>query len=193
MSEYRPDLDKALGDAGINPFPGAQVSACVECGGDVHIYSHISVRADGGLKCAECTRREENRKGRDPRAIDKHHKWTHGHDPADNDTDPNSPYLYLTLEPTETPLAPKQKEGLSGPPAGVDCFNCLTNRQRKVECRLIGGVDPYVLLAPLGIRPPEDGSKNTEKDIIVICPTCESVTHFKETEFKRLRNKNGYV
>ena len=56
------------------------------------------------------------------REIDRHHHWSPGHDPADDDAHPDSGWLYVTkfIEAERPPEGPKIR-GQSGPPAGMKC------------------------------------------------------------------------
>lgn len=137
--------------------------------------------------CGACWRYLERRKGRDPRAIDRHFKWKAGHDPNDAEADPSSPYVYLDLQPGEAPAPPSQKAQLGGPPAGVDCFDCLGAGRGRREVRLGAAVDPYTLLEPAGFKLKEDTVKTKEKVIITICSTCDAVVHWRESEYLRAR------
>lgn len=175
-----------------NPFPRAMEGGCCDCGGPVHAYSHMSLREDGAQRCDECTRRLEKRMGKDPRQFFKNFFWKHGHDPNDEDADPDSPFFYLKLEAHEEDANPNQKEDLSGPESGVWCFNCLC-RGRKVMTRLVAEVDPYSLLEPTGYKTEEATVKTTEKVVMVICPECTAVNHWREEAFKRERTRQARI
>jgi hypothetical protein len=174
----------------VTPFPRALASSCCRCSGPVHIYEADLQDTPEGLVCGDCTRVEQKRQGRDPRAIDKHFKWAPGHDPNDQEADPDSGFVYVTLQPTEAPAEPRDKDTIKGgPPSGTICFNCLTNRGTQVETRLVAAVSPYDMLAGTGFKQTEGTTKTKEKDIITICPVCSSATHWREREFKRARSK----
>lgn len=163
-----------------NPLPRAGI--CSSCGGPAHPYEmDISLDANGGTICGACTRAANKRRGRDPRQVDRHHKWKFGHDPEDSDADPNSPWLYVNLEAQEEALVNQKATLKGGPESGIKCFDCGT------ITRIAGEASVEEILAPLGYRPPEGSSPPKEPILICVCPKCERVTQWRRSFLERAR------
>lgn len=64
------------------------------------------------------------------REIDRHHKWSPGHNPRDDDAHEDSGWLYVTdVVPQSPPPEGPKIRGQSGPPAGMKCVVHATCRE----------------------------------------------------------------
>ncbi|KKK93208.1 hypothetical protein LCGC14_2695170 [marine sediment metagenome] len=129
----------------------------------------------------------------DPRKIRRQHRWSLGHDPADQDEydDPN--LVYIKLDGREAPpTEPDQRDMLSGgPPSGMDCEKCGT------ETRVVGSMSVWEQYQQreVSVVNLEDISEARKKElqeqriVVLKCPQClHTYQWFQELLPKKVHN-----
>lgn len=167
----------------IEPLPGADV--CSVCRGPAHIYEvDFSIDEEGKSVCGNCTRNKRKYQGRDPRQIDRHHHWKHGHDPSDDDAQLGSPYEYIKLE-RQNAVAPVtgREELRGGPESGVKCLNCGT------MTRIAADRTVEQMLKATGYVPPAGTVAPKDRIYILVCPSCQEVMQWRQEFLERERRR----
>ena len=142
--------------------PGA---ACQDCGNPIHPYARMRVNDDGSMTCGACINREDKRKGKDTRSIQRQHHWEHGHDPNDDDAVKDSPWTYINVEQETKKDGPDQRHLLKGgPETPFPCTKCGSKLRAAAE------MSPLDILQPLGYTPPPGTVAPAEKVVVLACP-----------------------
>ncbi len=129
-------------------------------------------------------------RGPGKRGVDKKYKWTHGHDPNDDDARPDSGWVYVKWEVTEHgPTPPDQAQGLrGGPPSGVPCPRCKEDMRMVARKSALDIMENSEVVRP-GESPPQDADQDAL--ILLACPRCYQKQQWRESALTRLRRRLG--
>lgn len=124
------------------------------------------------------------------RAIDRHHVWTPGHHPRDDDATPTSPWTYVKLDITEDPTSaePDQRALLTDSvDTGVTCWGCGED-----TFRLVGERSAQWILEQPGVEilgAPTDWREQVagKSAVIWACPHCQTKVVWKKDQMPEIR------
>ncbi len=124
----------------------------------------------------------------DKREVRRIHTWKPGQDPNDPDAYEGSGWEYLHLSgntPADTrDKRDKFKKG-GGPESGLPCMHCGEITRIVDE---VSALD--IIEQEFAVSDPEKREQlRHERVAILLCPKCESITHFRADVIQHMRNK----
>ena len=140
---------------------------------------------------ADESKRQSN-KQRFEREIDRHHKWTAGHDPNDPDAEEGSCWEYvkisgenITEDQTRTnPYARKH-----GPPSGIVCIYCHDAEMVVIDERPAEEIAKNIL--GYDYRLMRGRERPISSALLIICPKCEKVAQVSEEIVRRKKSERA--
>jgi len=127
-------------------------------------------------------------KQRFDREVDRHHKWTPGHDPQDDDAVEGSPWEYVKIsgdQMTEDQSLSNPYARKHGPSSGIICIYCHGAEMVVIDERpaeeIIANVVGYDWQMMRGRR------HEITAALLLICPKCEKAVQLSEEIVRRKR------